>query len=252
MIHANKGRLMQRNLAKKLILSSFWISMLLHLLIFLSLTTVVLLNTHQEQQQKSPQLFVPSYVYKGSIAPAVQQQNTPKVAANAQQQQASDSGIDAPVQQERAAIVHNTQHTKENVATEKNVSMQKSIMHATREVLKENQRNAFKTAKESDPIYLVGDDTSAADPLIKLLGRSLSAHFEYPRLAGELGIRGRVIIGLTLHPEGYFSDVEIIRSSDNQDLDAAALYAVNSAPTVFGADRFLSQPKHFVIGFLFR
>jgi TonB family protein len=98
---------------------------------------------------------------------------------------------------------------------------------------------------------MIGDDHAPADPLIKLIGRSLSAHFRYPRMAGELGIRGRVIVELTLHPEGYYSDVQMLKSSDNEDLDAAALYAVNSAPDVIGADHFISKPKHFVIGFVF-
>src|SRR5438477_525236 len=82
--------------------------------------------------------------------------------------------------------------------------------------------------KEADPILLIGDDSHPADPLIKLLGRSLSAHFRYPRMAGQLGITGRVVISLTLHPEGYYSDVQMMQSSDSQELDAAALYAVNS------------------------
>lgn len=226
--------------------------MLLHLLLLLSFSTLFILHTPAEEKKKSPKLYVPSYVYKGAISPAVQSQPSPRSAMNKMQQQHAESGIDAPVQQERSAITHSTQHEKKNMPAEKSVSMQKTVLNATREVLQQNQRNAIRASQDTDPIYLIGDENSVADPLIKLMGRALSANFEYPRLAGELGIRGRVIIGLTLHPEGYFSDVEMVRSSDNQDLDAAALYAVNSAPSVMGADRFISKPKHFVIGFVFR
>jgi hypothetical protein len=42
-----------------------------------------------------------------------------------------------------------------------------------------------------------------------------------------------------------------VQSSQNEDLDAAALYAVNKAPRIDGADRFLAKPKTFVVGFLF-
>jgi len=227
---------MQKHVIKRVLLNSFWLSVLLHLLLLLSMTTVIIFQP--KEQKKLPNLYVPSYVYKGQIKPA---RALAKISTPAP---APPPSTPSKENQEQAEL-SNSPPTQESVP-------KKSIMAATRSVLQQYQQEALNTPSEEDPIYLVGDENGVADPLIKLMGRALSAHFSYPPTAGELGIKGRVIVGLTLHPEGHFTQVQIIRSSDNPDLDAAALYAVNSAPRVVGADRFLSQPKHFVVGFIFR
>ena len=97
----------------------------------------------------------------------------------------------------------------------------------------------------------MGDLNQVADPIVKLLGRSLSAHFQYPDTEGILGIKGKVILELILHPNGNITGIRMLKSSHNQNLDSAALYAANTAPTVLGADKFLSTPMRFVIGFVF-
>jgi TonB family protein len=119
------------------------------------------------------------------------------------------------------------------------------------QMLQQDQIQSLQAKKSADPIYLIGDMSQAADPLIKLIGKALSAHFRYPDTPGRLGIKGRALVGLTLHPGGYFTDVSLLESSQNHELDDAALYAVNQAPLVAGADRFINHPKHFVIGFIF-
>ena len=70
-------------------------------------------------------------------------------------------------------------------------------------------------------------------------------------MEGNFGLRGRVLVSLVLHPEGFYSNVQIVQSSENNDFDNAALYAVNSAPKVIGADHFLDKPKRFIVGFIF-
>jgi len=228
---------MQKSIKNHLPAPSFWLSLLMHSLLLLYFSFVLV--SPVPKNQKSPHLYVPSYVYTGK---------TPR-----QQQTASASSI--KTQSENAGTQGLTKKTDTTRSeTEMGVrpkSMLAASFSALQQMQQESITSSLQTLKDIEPIYLVGDYNQVADPLVKLLGKALSANFKYPKMAGEFGIKGRVVIGMTLHPEGYFSDVQILRSSQHQDLDAAALYAVNQAPRVKSADRFLSAPKRFVIGFVF-
>lgn len=216
---------MQDNASNRSLFYSALFSVLLHLLIILSFTTIFLLQPEHEEE-KHPTYYTPAYTYTGAITPSFQQQkseNTPQ-----------------------------PQHKQKLIPTAKTGIPVKSILALSREVLREDRmKAAISNLKNSEPVLLIGDLNTPADPLIRLLARSLSAHFKYPQFEGRLGAKGRVVVSLTLHPEGNISDIEIVRSSENQDFDAAALYAANTAPTVSGADMFISKPKFFVIGFIF-
>lgn len=231
---------------------SFWLSLLFHVLVILSLFTLFTTQPapQQQQQQKLPNYFVPAYTYTGSIKPAAAQATakaTPKETIQANKPSDAPDSPPVPEKQELAL-----KPVKPPTSTAKRAARrQPSLIAASFNMLQQDQITAMNEPVEEDPIYLVGDDSQPADPLIKLLGHALSAHFKYPETAGRLGIRGKVIVEMVLHPEGYISNVHIVRSSSNQDLDSAALYAANSAPTVEGADRFIDKPKHFVVGFVY-
>ena len=212
---------------------TLWLSLFLHSLFLMTFSMVIVLP---EENHKSPQLYVPSYVYKGAITPAMRQ---PSMMTSSLQQA-----------KQNAQNKTNSEQTVYKPAAKHGI-YPKSMLAASFASLQSSQLKELSTPKNTEPILLIGDENEMADPLIRLLGRSLSAHFNYPKTEGMLGIKGKVILGLTLHPNGSFSNVEMLRSSNNQSLNAAALYAVNTAPPVFGADRFLDKPKHFVIGFVF-
>lgn len=246
---------MLNRVTKRILENGFWLSLLLHLLLLLAFLTFISLQPVQEQQPL-PHHYVPAYTYSGSIKPSAQRQQ----AKNSKQSKSDNNTTNKTNSLETAENIQSVKDTRSQITvpkilkkipTLKNHTVTGSLLASSFNMLKEEQMREVSQKRESEPIYMIGDDSMPADPLIKLIGRSLSAHFGYPRMAGELGIRGRVVLSLTLHPEGHYSNVEMVRSSDNQDLDAAALYAVNSAPKVYGADRFISKPKHFVIGFVF-
>lgn len=231
---------------------SFWLSILFHVLIILSLFTLYTAQqVPPQQQQKLPNYFVPAYTYTGSIKPAAA---TPKTAAatpkeSLQANKPSDAP-DAPPAPEKQELA--LKPVKPPASTAKRAThRQPSLIAASFNMLQQDQITAMNEPVEEDPIYLVGDDSQPADPLIKMLGHALSAHFRYPETAGRLGIRGKVIVEMVLHPNGNITNVHIVRSSSNQDLDSAALYAANSAPTIEGAERFIDKPKHFVVGFVY-
>lgn len=222
---------------------SFWLSLLFHLLLLLSLFTLFTTPPAPQLPQKTPNYFVPAYTYSGSIKPAATAV-TPKATAEATKP--TETPDTPPAPQKQALALKPVKPPAKHVARR-----QPSLIAASFNMLQQEQFAALDEPREKDPIYLVGDDSQPADPLIKLLGHALSAHFKYPETAGRLGIRGKVIVELVLHPEGYLSNIHIVRSSSNHDLDTAALYAANSAPTVEGANRFIDKPKRFVIGFVY-
>lgn len=229
---------MQMSRIRKLLLSPLLLSVLVHLLLLIYFTFFIILRPEQKRpSQNSP---VPAYVYKNVVPPQVHRQRASKKIV-------------------KKAVIQNTQTAStlkqidSSMPESKETPKHKSILTSSLEMLSKNQFHEMSAAlQDSEPIYLVGEETGFSDPFIMLLGKALSAYFEYPKMAGELGIKGTVLISLTLHPEGYFSNVQIKKSSNNRDLDAAALYAVNQAPIMKGMDRFIKQPKHFVVGYIFR
>src|SRR5579885_573358 len=73
---------MQKSMTYRIIRDGFWLSLLLHFLLFLSICTVVTLQPEEETPHKSPHYFVPSYMYTGSIKPTVQQHNSTGTQSN--------------------------------------------------------------------------------------------------------------------------------------------------------------------------
>lgn len=219
---------MQNNLSKEWLVPGFLLSLLLHILALLTFSSVLVWGPIEKK--KMPHLYVPAYTYTGKTLP---------LSISSSQSTETIAKPQVPVKNTATAI------------RQKAISL-KTIMASTQQILQENQKVAIQSRVPSEPIYMIGEESEIADPLVALLGKSLSAHFRYPKIAGELGIKGRTLIGMTLEPTGYFTHIQIVRSSNNADLDAAALYAVNHAPKIIGADRFISTPKHFVVGFVFR
>lgn len=209
---------------KRISRKSFILSAFLHLLLLIALIRFTF--SQYDTKTSVPHYYTPAYVYSGAVAPSSAQQvrhrQTPHTPSD-NTAQPSPHGI-----------------------------LKRSVLDMSRDVLANDQmQHQLHMMKNEEPMLLIGDQSQMADPLIKLIGISLSAHFSYPKVEGNLGLRGKVIVEMTLHPEGYYSDVRIIRSSDNPDFDSAALYAVNSAPKVKGADFFIQQPKYLVVGFIF-
>lgn len=245
---------MRASITKKITQNNFLLSIILHLLfllILLMMSTIISYNP-REKTKKSPQLYIPSYVYKGAITPPPQVtkiQNQPQTQTVTKTQSSAQ-----PVTQKIENKAGTLPPREKNTAVSKqNPFQQKSVLDLSRSFIQHNQVDAAinRLNDTEPPILLVGDKHAIVDPLVKLVARSLSAHFRYPRIEGTFGARGIVYIELVIHPEGYFSDVQIVKPSDIQDFNTAALYAVNTAPTAVGVDKFLPRPKRFVVGFIF-
>lgn len=241
----------RRNLFKQLIQSGILLSLLFHALLLLSVSVVFILPTKKPEEQADH--YIPSYVYKGTTVPPMPQFHPARAALPKQENQ--ETSLSQSKEHQQSLPLPKSTHPNAipiQVPEKEFEQPKKSIMDISHEILHQNQiKQAMNHLKNVEPVLLIGDKTKIVDPLILLMAKSLSAHFSYPKVEGNFGVTGRVIVEFVLHPDGTFSDVDIIQSSDNQDFDSAALYAVNTAPLVNGADKFLSAPKYFVVGFIF-
>jgi TonB family protein len=253
---------MQRSMIRQLTRNSFWLSVLLHLLILLSIILAMFFQP-EEEHKKPPNLYIPSFVYTGAIKPSQHSQSVrnPHAPSN----QPITRSVNRARMTEQATAQDDTRQPqkitgkKSIVSTrsapppaETSIDRPRSILASSMAALKANQlEDISNNLSDTEPVLMIGDPNTPADPLIKLMARSLSTYFRYPDTEGMMGIKGRVLVKLTLHPEGYYTDVQLIKSSDNESLDAAALFAVNKAPKVIGADRFMQKPKRFMVGFVF-
>lgn len=225
------------NIMAKLRTYSFWVSILLHIVLLLLFTVFITWN-HKEKKHTVPP-YVPAYTY----TPKVSSYKAPTQPSQPQQAAKKTTELMPPKKDGSIMSAKKARIEKTNFS--------QSLLAASLTSLKQEQMNSLAKSTPDEPALLIGDMSQESDPLIKLMGHSLSAHFRYPDTEGRLGIKGKVLIGLTLYPDGHFGDIKIVQSSNNHNFDSAALYASNTAPTIYGVDRFISQPKHFVIGFIF-
>ena len=230
----------QMQTRKKWIINAFVLSILLHLLFLLSVTVVLFVP---EENNKVPNEYVPAYTYRGAMTPP------PIPVASATTQTTKPT----PLKKVETSLddYFGIKETKATVKTGR-IATSSSIMAASKQFLKQEFHHALSHQPDnSEPMMLIGDQSEVADPLVKMIGRALSAHFKYPKQEGMFGIKGQVVLAMTINPDGYFSDVQIVKSSHNAAFDAAALYAVNTAPKIAGITKVLPQSKRIVVGFIF-
>lgn len=225
---------------KRIWLNPFWLSIFLHILLLLLFSLAVILT--KDETKKAPEAL-PAYILPDKkVPPRVERQRARK-----------HSAADRVTNKKQAELTPNADRADFSATDAQAKSPGQSILASSLKMLdRELMKEVTSSMEETEPMYLLGEETAYADPFLMLLGKALSAHFAYPKAAGALGIRGRVLVSFMIHPDGYFSNVRIVQSSHNHDLDAAALYAVNQAPLIPEMKRFLKEPKHFVVGFIFR
>ena len=90
---------------------------------------------------------------------------------------------------------------------------------------------------------LVGPDKSASNPTIQFVQQKpsfnggdanefskwVNAHLNYPKIAKENGVRGRVIVAFTVKKDGSVSNVRVIHGVD-ESLDQEAVRVISSSP----------------------
>ena len=203
---------MRSKITKMLRYHTFWLSVLFHLLLFMSFT-FVWVHTAPEPEEK-PAYYVPSYTYQNPapvMPPAPPQKNVPVA--------------------------------KEGIQKKPKIPAKPTMPSA-------NQMAKMESSKESQGLHLIGDK-KLDKPLIKLLGMAISRHLSYPKIAADFNVRGMVGVGFTVYPDGHVTDVQLVKSSGADVLDKAALAAVGAISPVNGVGQYLPEAKFLVVGFIF-
>lgn len=196
--------------------SSLWLALLLHVLLFFSLSYVWV---YQYKSEEKPPEYIPSYAYHEEKSASVQQNKT---------------------------IFQKT--PKKNIPTSKD-GVEKPVFNP-REI-RFNQVVDISSAKDSEPVHLIGDNKKTPKPLIILLGKAMTAKLAYPRAAIDLTIKGVAVIGFVLHPDGQVTDVRLLKSSSADILDQAALSAAYQISPVKNVGSYITQPEAIVFGIIF-
>lgn len=209
---------MQRKTSQALQKYSFWIALLCHLLLFSAFTLGYLFT--QPMFEKSPELYIPSYVYRG-VQKEVPQQPV--------------SQLDQP--------------SPKNMLTSKN-GIEKPVVINPRAARSYSKPIDITSSKDSEPVHLVGEK-KIVKPLLKILGKAFTAHLSYPKMAVDFNVHGTALVGFVIHPDGNITDVQLVKSSSAAVLDNAALAAVSQSSPVLNVNPYLNQPTFLVVGVIF-
>lgn len=190
---------------------SFWLALLIHFLILLGFSIAFIPRSQPEENKAE---YIPSYAYQEE-AKAVAQ--TVKATKELEVQPTSKEGILKPVQPKPQPV---------------------------------EQMVKVASGRSSEPVHLLGEK-GVPQPLIVILGKALTRHLSYPRIAVDLNVQGTAVIGFVLHPDGKVTDVQLLKTSTADVLDKAALAAANHISPVSGVGPYVSEPKPIVFGIVF-
>jgi protein TonB len=207
---------MGKIITKTLQRNSFWLALLLHLLIFFIFAIFLI---PKKMLDENRELTIPSFLYQESTETPIAHSEAPKQKRLEKKKiPVSENGIEKPVTE-----------------------------HAPQEL---NQLVPKSAAESSEPVHLVGEK-GVAKPLIILLGKALTAHLAYPKIAIDLNIRGVPVIGFVVHPDGRVTDIRLVKSSSTDILDKAAIQAAQSISPVKNVGLYLKEPKYIIFGIIF-
>lgn len=205
----------------------FWLSLLGHLLLWSGFSFVWF---HQPDLEKHPELYIPSYIASAeqipqpASLPAVQPTEKPTVE---QKKPTSKNGIEKPAKP-KAPSPPPTPHAS---APSKYQAMSPASL-------------------EEQGVHLIGDE-KIDKSLRTILGKAISQHLYYPRSAIEFNVRGTVLVGFTIYPDGRVTDVQLVKPSNAGILNVAALEAIQHISPVEGVGEYVTAPRFLVVGIIF-
>ena len=214
---------MREKMAKLFERHTFWLALLCHLLLLSSFSMSL---SFMPEKEKSPAMYIPSYVYHGETNPTPQQQPEPQPQQPQKKVDTDKQGIEKPV-------VHESQRQRQS-----------------RAMPQPNQFQEVDSPQNEQPVHLIGEKNVDA-PLLKLLGQGISAHLIYPKIALDFNLRGVSLIRFVVHPNGQITDVQLVKSSSAGVLDDAALAAIHGMSPVYNVGKYVDKPQTIVFGIIF-
>jgi TonB family protein len=230
---------------------TLWLSLLVHLIFLFGFTTMWYATSHETPQSQAPS-SISSY-----LAPSP----PPAPAAPASSPSASAVPRPEPVQQakveEPPKPIEKTGIAKPVKAVAMKAEQPKPAAKPAPSTKPHKPTFAHDSTPEDmtnprdeEPLHLVGE-SKIVKPLVKILARALSQRLFYPRVAAEFNLRGVVLVGFVLHPEGYITGARVMKSSGAGVLDDTARDAVGAISPVGDVSEYVSAPEFMVIGIIF-
>jgi TonB family protein len=206
------------NVRKLMIRHALWVSLLLHLLLYVSFTTMIVIPSTKTREK--PSLYIPSYTYQ------------------------PQSTLPTPVSHTQKMIPTDKQGTEKQLAS---ISTADEMNAAPQPTM---QRVARKASKKSQFVHLVGD-RKTDKPLVKILGTAISEHLVYPKIAVDFHLKGTAYVGFTLHPDGQVTGVKLEQSSGAEVLDNAAVSGISAITPVRNVGPYVPVAEYLVVGIIF-
>jgi len=200
----------------------FWLALLAHLFLFLSLSFNLVFEPDQLFEKKSDR-YLPAYIYQQDSAaqkPLPSQIPIPRAQETPPQ----------PLESNPDAIA-----LKKIEVQQKAQAAQKHSRSAAAFI----EAESLKTGKPHD------------EPLLKELSRATAAKLYYPPEAAAYHIKGTVTISFLLFPDGTVSEVAVAQSSGFRILDLAAFNTIKSISPVRDANLYLTKPRYILAGIIF-
>ncbi|OAI48338.1 hypothetical protein AYO45_05115 [Gammaproteobacteria bacterium SCGC AG-212-F23] len=202
------------DLNKKALLASpfLLLSLLAHFLLFAGFAWQWTFFTPVDDEKK-PGLYIPSYAYQ-------------------------------PPNQ----VTHQDQPKKHKEISKKGIEKSAAKEPQPESVLDHPQD--IQSDKDIDGVHLIGDK-NISKPLITLLGKALTRHLLYPKVAIDFRLQGTAVLRFTVYPDGSVTNIQLIQSAGTSILDKAALTAANAIAPVKGVGQYLTEPKEMTVGIIF-
>lgn len=161
--------------------------------------------------------------YEQRKATLVQQQvqNTPEEMVPITEQKVKPPPPPPPKQVTQIKIVSNDVKIDDNVDIDVNADMNTQVAQYTPPVQEEDV--------QEQPIFTVVEDKPSFPGGEAALMKFLATHINYPALAKESGIQGRVFISFVVEPSGNIDHVKVLRGIGG-GCDEEAIRVVKSMP----------------------
>ncbi len=231
---------------------SLWLSLLGHLLVLLMFMHIVFITKQDEPPESSSASAqaIPSYLSPSpaetpaaptSPTPPTEVAPVPKESTAMKPIETAKDGIEKPV----------AKQIEKAEAPAKPKVVAKKPLHAQLVTFDKNDvPEDITSPRDQEPLHLVGE-SKIVKPLVRIIARALSKHLFYPRVAADFNLRGIVLVGFTLHPEGYVTGAKIVKSSGAGVLDDAAHDAVAAMSPIGDVHEYVAEPEFLVIGIIF-
>lgn len=191
----------------------FLIALIVHILLFFSLTTILRIPPLQNKTENS----LPAYIYK-------EEKNNPIEHTFTQPQEKSE-----PV--------------SEN-------GLSKPMKLKTPQTLTRTEELSIGKGEQNINLKLKADN-KMDHKLLNILTKAVASHLKYPKIAVDFRLKGTTVIGFILSPNGELSEIKVLHSGGNIVLDQEALRAISTVSPLIGINHYLQKPEFIQFAILF-